>query len=328
MDITVKQLQIFQSVVVAGSITKASRRIGLSQPSISQQLAKLEERLSTQLINRTRTGVISLTPAGDYWFKACDEILKRLDSIASEHESRFLKNNVVLKIGTTPTLRGRFTSAAARITMEEPGFTKFELIYAQSSNELVEQLRLHQVNCAIVDVESLQEDVGSFRVAHLFEDKIAWVVPAEIGDQKIRDALAGRPVHDPMRILERYVELGPEVPLKAKIEGWYRHNLPKATPVFATPTYAAAVDLVAEGVGTTFCPLALLPNVTPSVRAKLRIFEIDDISRQMVLAMPRHLLTLTAYSNIFNRLADFCRTEYSAEMQFEGMEPLPMNEAA
>ena len=47
MDITLKQLQIFRAVVIAGSITKASRRVGLSQPSISQQLAKLEERLGT-----------------------------------------------------------------------------------------------------------------------------------------------------------------------------------------------------------------------------------------------------------------------------------------
>ena len=43
MDITLKQLEIFEAVIVAGSITKASRRIGLSQPSISQQLDKLEE---------------------------------------------------------------------------------------------------------------------------------------------------------------------------------------------------------------------------------------------------------------------------------------------
>src|SRR5690554_3280226 len=44
-DITLKQLEIFNAVVVAGSITKASRRIDLSQPSISQQLAKFEARL-------------------------------------------------------------------------------------------------------------------------------------------------------------------------------------------------------------------------------------------------------------------------------------------
>ena len=64
MDITLKQLQIFRAVVIAGSITKASRRVGLSQPSISQQLAKLEERLGTQLINRNRTGTVNLTPSG------------------------------------------------------------------------------------------------------------------------------------------------------------------------------------------------------------------------------------------------------------------------
>ncbi len=62
MDITLKQLQIFQAVVVAGSITKASRRVGLSQPSISQQLGKLEEKLGAQLIQRNRTGIISLHP--------------------------------------------------------------------------------------------------------------------------------------------------------------------------------------------------------------------------------------------------------------------------
>ena len=59
MDITLKQLQIFRAVVIAGSITKASRRVGLSQPSISQQLAKMEERLGTQLINRNRTVLIA-----------------------------------------------------------------------------------------------------------------------------------------------------------------------------------------------------------------------------------------------------------------------------
>ena len=54
MDITLKQLQIFQDVVVAGSITKASRRAGLSQPAISQQLGKLEEKLGAQLIELWR----------------------------------------------------------------------------------------------------------------------------------------------------------------------------------------------------------------------------------------------------------------------------------
>ena len=64
MDFTFRQLEIFRAVVVSGSITKASHRIGLSQPSISQQLAKLEDSLGVQLVNRNRTGSVSLTPAG------------------------------------------------------------------------------------------------------------------------------------------------------------------------------------------------------------------------------------------------------------------------
>jgi len=59
LDFTFRHLEILRAVVVAGSITKASHRIGLSQPSISQQLAKLEETLGVQLINRNRTGSIA-----------------------------------------------------------------------------------------------------------------------------------------------------------------------------------------------------------------------------------------------------------------------------
>jgi ABC-type polysaccharide/polyol phosphate transport system ATPase subunit len=44
-------------------------------------LAKLEERLGTQLINRNRTGTVSLTPSGEYWFKFSDEVLRKFKSI-------------------------------------------------------------------------------------------------------------------------------------------------------------------------------------------------------------------------------------------------------
>src|SRR6201989_2036261 len=106
MDITLKQLQIFRAVVVAGSITKASRRVGLSQRSISQQLAKLEERLGTQLINRNRTGTVNLTPSGEYWFKFSDDMLRKFEQALSEHEKRYVDNRIVLRLGVSPTGAG------------------------------------------------------------------------------------------------------------------------------------------------------------------------------------------------------------------------------
>jgi DNA-binding transcriptional LysR family regulator len=327
MDITLKQLQIFRAVVVSGSITKASRRLVLSQPSISQQLAKLEERLGAQLILRNRTGVISLTPAGQYWFNVGDEMLRRLDTVSAEHRARFVDNTVTLRMGITPTLRGRFIAKAARIAAEEPGFVKFEMRYALTSGELVEQLHLHQLNCALVNEDSIADEHGSFAVSEVFTDRIALVVPASVTVGEIEEAFAnpGESIDGP---LGRYVEVDASIPLRSKTEHWYRHHLPSARATFSAMTYPAAVDICAEGLGTTHCPLSLLPNLPVDTVSELRFFSLDDLARKMVLVMPKHLLTLPSYARIFHRIEEFCRTDYEREMNPALVEELPLPSVA
>ncbi|MBN9309924.1 MAG: LysR family transcriptional regulator [Devosia sp.] len=324
MDITLKQMQIFRAVVIAGSITKASRRVGLSQPSISQQLAKLEERLGTQLINRNRTGSVSLTPSGEYWFKFSDEVLRKFDQAIDEHEKRYVDSRVFLRIGLSPTLRGRFLSAAARIASEEPGFAKFEVTYATTSSELVEQLRLHQLNCVIVNDEALAEDRSSFSTALLFRDPMALLIPAEVPQGMLEKALAKgvKPAQlDPA--FARYVEISSNVPMRPVSDAWYRAHLPFATPAFTAMTYVAAADIVAEGLATAHVPLSLLPSLPGSVRNRVRVYTLPGMDRSIVLAMPKHLMTLLGYANIFKRLTDFCRNEYSQNVPKESLLELP-----
>lgn len=321
MGISLKQLEIFQAVVVAGSITKASRRIGLSQPSISQQMAKLEGLLGAQLIVRNRTGLVNLTPAGEYWFKGSTDLLTRVDNMMLEHRQRFADTTVTLRIGVTPTLRTRFISAAARIAQQVPGFVKFEVVYGLSSLELVEMLRLHQINCAIVNSDAIEEDRGSFAVTELFEDHLALVVPSSVDRNELRDAMAGkiRPLPDP---LGNYVTVDSNLSLKAQTEDWYRHKLPGAHSTFTAMTYPTAIDIVAEGLATCHCPITMLPNLPDEERDKLQFFPVD-ISRTMVIAMPKHLMSLSAYATIYRNLADFCQNEYSQEMRIDSLRPLP-----
>src|SRR5919205_3332845 len=59
----VRQLDCFVAVVEEGSFTRAARRIGISQPSLSQQVRALEESLGGLVLERHPRG-ISLTPAG------------------------------------------------------------------------------------------------------------------------------------------------------------------------------------------------------------------------------------------------------------------------
>jgi DNA-binding transcriptional LysR family regulator len=56
-------LETFVRIAERGSISAAARDLGLSQPSVSRQLAELEHRFSAQLARRT-THELSLTPAG------------------------------------------------------------------------------------------------------------------------------------------------------------------------------------------------------------------------------------------------------------------------
>ena len=75
---TLHQLRIFWAVAHAESLTKASKQLGLAQPSLSQQLAKLEESIGTQLFTRTRNQM-ELTDAGKFLIRKAEMILGGVD---------------------------------------------------------------------------------------------------------------------------------------------------------------------------------------------------------------------------------------------------------
>ena len=58
-----RQLECFVAVVDEGSFTRAARRVGISQPSLSQHIRELEADVSGALFDRLPRGA-SLTPAG------------------------------------------------------------------------------------------------------------------------------------------------------------------------------------------------------------------------------------------------------------------------
>src|ERR1700756_215379 len=58
-----RQLECFVAVAEEGSFTRAARRVGISQPSLSQHIKSLEAELRGAVIHRLPRG-ISLTPAG------------------------------------------------------------------------------------------------------------------------------------------------------------------------------------------------------------------------------------------------------------------------
>ncbi|WP_437683361.1 LysR family transcriptional regulator [Sorangium sp. So ce131] len=71
-------MQVFRRVVELRSFSAAARDRGLSSAAVSKQVAALEERLRTRLLNRT-TRSVSLTSAGAAYYERCVRLLDELE---------------------------------------------------------------------------------------------------------------------------------------------------------------------------------------------------------------------------------------------------------
>jgi DNA-binding transcriptional LysR family regulator len=76
------QLRSFVVVAEEGNVTRAARRLHLSQPPLTRQLRALEDELRAALFARTAKGV-TLPPTGEALLAHAREILARVDAAAA-----------------------------------------------------------------------------------------------------------------------------------------------------------------------------------------------------------------------------------------------------
>lgn len=71
----VKQQEYFVAIVEEGSLSKAARRLYISQSSLSQFLSKLESSIGARLFTRSSNNHLSLTAAGKLYYESALQIL-------------------------------------------------------------------------------------------------------------------------------------------------------------------------------------------------------------------------------------------------------------
>src|SRR5690554_6634774 len=75
-EITLQRMRIFWAVAHNETMTKASKQLGLSQPSLSQQIASLETVVGTPLFER-RSNQMILTEAGNFLLRKAEQVQDR-----------------------------------------------------------------------------------------------------------------------------------------------------------------------------------------------------------------------------------------------------------
>ncbi|PQO46257.1 LysR family transcriptional regulator [Blastopirellula marina] len=99
----IHQLRYFVAVAELENFTRAAQQCHVTQPSLSQQIAKLERQLGTRLLDRLGRTVV-LTDSGKELLPRARRILKEVDSAESWFQQPEGPPASSLKLGALPTI--------------------------------------------------------------------------------------------------------------------------------------------------------------------------------------------------------------------------------
>jgi DNA-binding transcriptional LysR family regulator len=118
-----RRLECFVAVVEEGSFTRAARRLGLAQPSLSQQIRALEEELGGELIERLPRGVRP-TPAGKALLPEAQTALRSVQRAGSAARRALGLEEGELEIATLLSMAvGILPGAITRLLERHPDLT-------------------------------------------------------------------------------------------------------------------------------------------------------------------------------------------------------------
>ena len=100
-QLTFKQVRYFQAIAEAGSFRRAAERLGVTQPTLTVQIAALEETLSASLFERQRNGVV-LTPVARDLLPRARRIAEEMKEFAEQAQG--VSGQSTYRLGVTPTL--------------------------------------------------------------------------------------------------------------------------------------------------------------------------------------------------------------------------------
>jgi LysR family hydrogen peroxide-inducible transcriptional activator len=108
-----RQLECFCAVARAGSFTRAAEELGMAQPSLSEQIARLEQGLGAPLFERLKRRV-ELTPLGEAILGKAQALLEDAAALPEHFERAREGVHGPLRVGGIPTILPYFLAPLLR----------------------------------------------------------------------------------------------------------------------------------------------------------------------------------------------------------------------
>jgi LysR family transcriptional regulator, regulator for metE and metH len=166
--IEIRHLKLIRTLAETENLTRAAKKLNVSQPALSQQLRELEDRLGTQLFHRTRRKMI-LTRIGGWVLQAAENILEELDRVEHDIAKAVHGETGVLRIGVHCVLSFQWIPSVMR---------KFHKMYPQVELVLNNSHRfIHDLKSDAFDlvITGFPFEHGEIAQQKLFEDEVVVV---------------------------------------------------------------------------------------------------------------------------------------------------------
>ena len=167
-----RQLECFCAVARMGSFTRASEELGMAQPSLSEQINKLEQALGGALFERFSRR-IELTAPGAMLLPRARALLEEAAALPQYLDAAREGVRGPLRLGAIPTILPYFVAPALRGFVERYPDVELQLREA-TTEDLVQQVLDGALDLAVV---SLPVAEPSLVMSELFREPLCLAVP-------------------------------------------------------------------------------------------------------------------------------------------------------
>ena len=268
--ITLQQIAYFLTAARAGSLSAAAEAHHIAQPSVSEQIRRLEDELGVTLFQRTNRG-LRLTDAGRTFLPHAERIASSIDEATEAvRNTRDLVTGTV-SLGTFSTAHYVFFSdVIADFRVAYPGVRV--RIVGHNSVEVADAVRDGSLEAGLVALPV--DDRGLTVGSTVWTSEAVYVSaePARVRTPRTIEQVALAPLILPEAHWGNQDPTRRQLAERAQVVGL------TIAPIVEVETPAAALELVARGVGDTIVSRPLVALL--DAKRRLGIISLDPPLRE------------------------------------------------
>lgn len=269
-----RQLEYFVAVVETGSFSLAARRCNVAQPSLSQQIIKLEAELQQSLFHRVGRGVV-LTEAGKVLYPRASGILADVQGAQFAVTTGFAPETGSIAIGIIPTL-GLYLLRDV-ISAFKTRFTDARLvIYEDTTDALIDRLMNHEIDVCYLSLPLDRQQVAT---------EPLFVEPLYLALSPDHDLASLPALSSPLLKTTPFIQLTDKNCLSSQLDDFCYVQKIAPPIVYQTTQLATALEFVSLNMGVSLVPACAAAAYR---RDDIRFLNVAENPPTRVIAAARH----------------------------------------